>query len=413
VNEADPYARDALSPTKRTANQQEDVMKYAKLFASLVFFFPVTLIAQTQHITVSEPFNKMDSSVYAQVQPNIIPPTAEINNGAQGAEGIMKALKALITKKDTKDLMTDDFNLELFENKDFYCIFHILRWANADDAGKQTIQAQRWYLYHEGKLTLGSSTTVPRLFGVGRVTFLFIHLNKASKNAYKPLYEFDVDKKMPAYIAHFLGLTGLFSSNASKEAMAKDEEPPSNWWGVTTMMLQYKTSDITATAKLTRETAVEDLGDPQKFDNEGKYFVDFSVGVPIRKISQLNFDSTNNTVTAKEVDKTDILAFVNFYPRPVDIRSNTVNLIPHFVGGVAIAKQPLHKIFVGTGFGPVVANFYIGALFVKQEQLATLKPGDPATAAQVNGDLRRRYKAQLAFGLNVPVGAIIEKLKGK
>jgi len=43
---------------------------------------------------------------------------------------------------------------------------------------------------------------------------------------------------------------------------------PSNWWGITTMKLQYKTSDITAAAKLTRPASVEDVGDPQKFDNE-------------------------------------------------------------------------------------------------------------------------------------------------
>ena len=111
--------------------------------------------------------------------------------------------------------------------------------------------------------------------------------------------------------------------------------------------------------------------------------------------------------------KTNVLALVNLYPRAVDIRSSSPLLIPHFVGGVAIAKQPLHKIFVGGGFGPVVANFYIGALFVKQEELKTLAPGDPATPSQVGGDIRRRFTPQVPFGLNVPVGAIIEKLKGK
>jgi hypothetical protein len=245
---------------------------------------------------------------------------------------------------------------------------------------------------------------------VGTVTFLYIHLNKADANDYQPLYKFDVDKKTPAYIAHFLGLTGLFSADAqgSVKALAiVAAADPSNWWGVSTMTLQYKTSDITASAKLTRPAAVEDVGDPQKFDNEGKYFVDFSVGVPVRKISQLNFDSTNNTVTAKKVDKTDILALVNLYPRPVDIKSNNVNIVPHFVGGVAIDKQPLHKIFVGAGVGPLVANFYIGALFVKQDQLSSLKAGDTATSSQLNNDLRRRYKAQIAFGLNVLVGEII------
>ena len=155
------------------------------------------------------------------------------------------------------------------------------------------------------------------------------------------------------------------------------------------------------------------MGTVQKFDNEGKYLVDFSVGVPVRKMSELEFTSTNNTVTANEIDKTKLFAFVNVYPIPVDIKSSSPHLIPHFVGGVALEKQPLHKIFVGAGFGPVVANFYIGALFVKQQELQTLNPGDPASPDQVGADKRRRFKPQVAFGLNLPVGAIVEKLKGK
>ena len=288
-----------------------------------------------------------------------------------------------------------------------------MRWSNPDGGGKQTVQAQKWYLYNQGTLTLASATDIPRLYGVGTVTFLFIHLNRAyPANDYQPLYTFDVQKKTPAYISHFLGVTGLFSGGSAGAGLAA-AAPSNTWWGLTTMRWNYKVADITATAKLTRPTAVEDLGNPQKFDNEGKYLMDFSVGVPVRKISDLSFDSVNNTVAPKEVDETNILALINIYPRPIDIRKNNVDLIPHFVGGVAIDKQPLHKIFVGAGFGPIVANFYIGAMFVKQQELNTLQPGDLATPDQLNNDIRRKYKAQWAFGVNMPVGAIIEKLKGK
>jgi hypothetical protein len=388
------------------------------VLGSLFLIATTGVFAQTQHITVTAPFNQMDQDLFDQaIAPNIVQATAEIANDREGAERIMEAL---LTSEDSGEgpkafAYLTSLKKQAFDNQNFYCIFHILRWG-PEAAGKQIVQAQKWYLYHQGKLTPGNATTIPRLYGAGTFTFLFIHLNK--RTDYQPLYEFDVEKKTPAYISHLLGLTGLFSTSSTTSQLLSINETGAamspNWWGLKTSILQYKTSNISAKPRLTRaDTEVVDLGDPQKFDNEGKYFVDFSVGVPVRKISQLNFDSTNNTVTAKEVDKTGILALVNLYVPAVDIKGNNVNLIPHFVGGVAIAKQPLHKIFVGSGFGPVVANFYIGALFVKQEQLSSLKPGDAASPNQLSSDLRRRYKAQVAFGFNVPVGAIIEKLKGK
>ena len=386
-------------------------MKYVCMLVLSISFtlLSPSVIAQTQHISVSAPFVQMDQTLSVSVTAHISQPTAEISNGGQGAEEIMKLL---ITERDAASVTASQLPSLAFKDKDFYCIFHILRWSNPDANGKQTVQAQKWYLYNKGTLTLGSATDIPRLYGVNTVTFLFIHLNREHPgNNYEPLYNFDVQKKTPAYISHFLGVTGLFSGNSAGASFVA-AGPSKTWWGLTTMRWNYKVADVTATAKLTRPTAVEDLGSTQKFDNEGKYLMDFSVGVPVRKISDLSFDSVNNTVSPKEVDETNILALVNVYPRPIDIRKNNVDLIPHFVGGVAIDSKPLNKIFVGAGFGPIVANFYIGAMFVKQEQLNTLQPGDVATPDQLNTDIRRKYKAQVAFGINMPVGAIIEKLKG-
>jgi hypothetical protein len=358
--------------------------------------------AQTQNISISQPLQALPVDPALDSHLNKI--TAKIDDAA-GAEAIMGSL---LRDKNSNLVSSLQQSARPFEDKDFYCIIHVLRWsAPAAGNGAQTIQAQNWYLYNYHNLTLGNPTTIPRLYGAKNITLLYLHLNKQTN--YDPLYEIEIKKRTPAYVSRLLGLAGLFSSLTGAGAAAINND----YWAAYSFAVRYKISDISVTPKVTRPAtgAVEDAGVAQKFDNEGKYLADFSVGVPIRKISQLSFDSTNNTVAAKEVDETDVLALVNIYPRPIDIRSNNVDWVPHFVGGVAIAKQPLHKIFVGAGFGPIVANFYIGALFVKQDQLSTLKPGDPATQDQVSNDLRRRYKTQVAFGVNVPVGAIIEKLK--
>jgi hypothetical protein len=378
-------------------------MKYVKVFLLLALFvMSVSAVgAQTQNISISQPLQPLPVDPGMDSHINKI--TAKIDDAA-GAEVIMGNLLRDDHSNLASSLPASD---QPFEDKDFYCIIHILRWSAPAANGSQTIQAQNWYLYSHHNLTLGNPTTIPRLYGAKNITLLYLHLSKQTN--YDPLYEVEITKKTPVYVSHFLGLAGLFSSLTGPAAAAVNND----YWAAYSFNVRYKVSDISVTPKVTREAtgAVEEAGVAQKFDNEGKYLADFSVGVPIRRISQLNFDSTNNTVTAKEVDKTDILALANIYPRPIDIRSNNADWMPHFVGGVAIAKQPLHKIFVGTGFGPLIANFYIGALFVKREQLSTLKPGDLATPAQLSNDLRRSYKTQVAFGLNVPVGAIIEKLK--
>lgn len=381
-------------------------MKYSKslFLAGLILLFANAAVAQTQLVSISQPLQAWPLGD-AALDSHINKITAEIDD-ATGSEYI---LKSLLRDSDNGDVLIDP---KIFKDKDFYCIIHVLRWSPPAGANNsQTIQAQNWYLYNLHNLTQGNSKTVPRLFGAKRITLLYIHLNKQGPD-YDPLYRVEIVKKTPAYLSHLLGLAGLYNSLTGAAAAAPGTV---DYWAAYTFTVQHKVSDISITPKVTRKATgtVEDAGLAQNFDNEGKYFVDFSVGVPIRRFSQLSFDSTANTVGAKEVDKTSVLALLNLYPRPIDIKSTGVNMVPHFVGGVAIDKQPLHKIFVGTGFGPIVSNFYIGALFVKQQQLSTLKPGDPATPAQLNSNIRYRYKTQVAFGINVPVGAVIEKLKGK
>jgi hypothetical protein len=394
-------------------------MRYARFCfyaISLTIMLAATALAQTQTETAVMPLQKMDSGQFAPFKNDIDVVKAKIGS-YEGAERIMSALIGESTSNSPrpKTIEPKDFKAK----KDFYCIIHVLSWSAPSAADNtQTVVAQNWYLYNQGakNWSQGTAETIPRLYGAKDVTLLVLHLNREATNKYTPSYEIRVQKKTPAYIQHLLALAGLFNSQPSGPGLA-DDENPKHWWGVYHLTVQYNPSDITITPEVSKTSAtdapaeVTKLGDAQKFDNEGLYFVDFSVGVPVRKISQLSFESTNGLVTAKEVDKTNIMAFLNLYPRPVDIKRTGYDMVPHFVGGVAIDKKPLDKIFLGAGFGPVVANFYLGALFVKQQQLSNLAPGVAATPGQVGNDIRHRYKAQIGFGLNLPVGAIIEKLK--
>lgn len=311
---------------------------------------------------------------------------------------------------------------------DFHCIIHVLRWNDpakaknetGDEKSAQTIAAQNWYVYNNGQAkglrsdriwSKEDLATTNRIYGVKRVWLLYVHLNKWRTEGYTAQYDFNVVKRIPANIANLLAIAKLFG--AFTTPTNADLSPQQDIWGGSFVNTHYVPSDVTVTANIIKDPRngpIVSLDKPKKYDNEGLYWWDLSVGVPIRRIKQLEFDTTANTVAAKEVDKQNAFALINIYAPPKDITGTGFSWIPHFVGGVAIAKQPLKKFMVGAGFGPHFANFYLGALFTEVKEPATLKAGDMATPDQLNTDLRKHFKSQFTFGINIPVRAVLKTL---
>jgi len=316
---------------------------------------------------------------------------------------------------------------------DSYFVIHLLRWKDvavdpADNSkASPTVDTQQWYVYHHQKVWSDQDfSTAKRIFGKHRVWFLYVHLNKPAGLAYTSIYDIQTTQKIPAYLDHLIQLTGLFGIKA----------PPAggggpaivNVFGGQEFDIPYVPSDIKFTPKLTLTTPPPAVGGAkpvifgaigsvisgptaETFDNEGKYLVDFSVGVPISKISQLQYTDTNGTITAAKVDKRDIYGFFNLYFKPIDIKGSGFSKLPHLVTGVAIATNPLKKGFVGLGFGPAITNFYFGATINTDRAPAGLACGTTPTAAQNQGSLPNRTCFQFGYGLNIGVGAVVKALK--
>lgn len=218
------------------------------------------------------------------------------------------------------------------EGKDFYCVIHVLRWSEPA-SGKQTVQGQNWYVFHYYKKnwSLENFSSLKRIYGVKTVWFLYLHLNKQTE--YEARYEISIKNKLPAYLSHLFALAQQFLPSAPAQE-AETVQYTKNYWGAVSIPLGHVPCDMTFTPDIARiesnvvSATAEKIGDPQTFNNEGKYYVDFSVAVPIRKISQLKFDSTANTVTAATIDKQNVFALFNFYYPPVDI-SSSYSWIPH------------------------------------------------------------------------------------
>lgn len=288
---------------------------------------------------------------------------------------------------------------------DFYCLIHVLRWTDPKDS-KQSVQSQNWYLYHAGQdWTLLAFNSAKRLFGVKRAWIVYVHLNvmqdrvesclnpsAAAPCLYRPRYEVFVKEKLPSNAANAVQLFTLFSNSV----LEADRAPVTHVWGGGPVSIEATPSDVTIHPKLFDGDSVASLGEPQTFDNEGRHWWDVSVGVPVRSVKELEIDKTIAVATPRTIEKQRLFFLLNFFIRPIDLKATGLRRIPHIVAGAGFAERPLDRILLAAGWGPVFANFYAGALFVRQ-------PKD-------SGD-RRDYDPQFAMGVNLPVKAIAEKLK--
>lgn len=154
--------------------------------------------------------------------------------------------------------------------------------------------------------------------------------------------------------------------------------------------------------------------DSQVFDNEGLYHFDFTVAVPIRKISEISYVSSSNTLVPTKVDKQTTFGVVDYYFKPIDIKGSGWSLYPHALAGVAIDSQPLKRVLIGGGYGPLLAHFYMGLVLNTQSLPPGASCGSIPTSQQLaSGNLRNRICPGLSLGLNVSVGSVLDSLKSK
>lgn len=310
------------------------------------------------------------------------------------------------------------------KHKNNYVLINILRWSSSSTPDKPKVDAENWYLYRDGNLKDWSQedfTSAKRLMGVTKVYVLYVHLNGGDSKlvtsdgaTYIPVYDFTITKKTPANVAHLYALLGAFAAGANPTAATgtkkDDREVFDAVWGGGTLDLQYRPSDIVIKSTFRPHTEDPDqkLADDMTFDNEGAYLWDVGFAVPVRKISELKLDSTSGTATPANVNSVNVFAVLDGYFRPVDVKGSGFNAIPHPIAGVAFAKQPLSKILIGGAWGPKASELYLGAMFVKQQELSgTNSCGNPSGMAFTG---RSHYCAQFTIGINLSVSAIASKL---
>jgi len=280
-------------------------------------------------------------------------------------------------------------------SRDFSCIIHVVRWGvdSKTEAAKDVVTKSNWYVYNpQSNWTDADLLSNKRIYGVRRPYILAIHLNVPSGiSDFLFAYKYNAVHRLPANIQNLKSAIELFKSTTK----ALDLTGTIGMWALGSLEGDPP-SDITVTSavlsggkEMTLETA------NTKFDDEGLYRWDISIGVPIASYKQLQsvVDATGQ-VNMANIDKRNLLILGNLFLKPVDVKSSTFLTIPHLVGGISLASKPLHGAMAGIGWGPVISNFYIGTMII--------------TDNLPNHRVVHHYK--LAFGLNFPMRTLAEKL---
>lgn len=289
-----------------------------------------------------------------------------------------------------------------------YCIIHVLRWAEPKQNG-QEIQAQNWYLFR--RTTKGWSqedfTTRRHIAGAKQVYIAFVHLNK--QHDYEPRYVVDITKKLPSNVAHLLALIGAFAGGATPAPPRAALAVSADRWGGAQVKLKYVPSTV-------KVAAFQQIGDgalaaalgEATFDNEGPMYWDVSIAVPLRKISLMKLDTSTGTASPIKVGDQSVFAAVDGYLPGLDPSRTIFRKVPHPLAGVAFAKQPLHRVLLGAGWGPSFSELYMGVLWVKQP----IGAGGCGTApAPGTGNPTNRFCRQFAIGVNLQVGSILDQIR--
>lgn len=323
--------------------------------------------------------------------------------------GLVNADATITNTRNARDLLQAAVKGTLSEppNVDsphFAAIIHVVKWKTQSGDGVPQSEASRWYVYAKNS-DQDAFAANNRIFGERHVLLMYVYLNLPAGFKLSPRYDVEVSSKLPATLLHLFQLAGQFTAQADTN----------NKFGVAAFDVPYLPSDMSATPSLESVAAsgvatVTKTGDSQVFDNEGYYHTDFSVGIPIRKMSEVKFDNANNTVSQQTVDKRTMFALLDLYPYKKDVKSTAFDLRPYAVVGVGVGSQPLHRILTAVGWGPHFAQFYVGALFNKQQSLSGLQAGATATPAQQAAATSMKFGTQFAFGINIPVARAVSTL---
>jgi hypothetical protein len=282
-----------------------------------------------------------------------------------------------------------------------YCAVHLVKH-------ERTSTRDRWLLASRdrGRIVLSNNK---RILGQREIAFAFVHVNvmreanaEALESKYSDLEIRAIVKgKLPANLDHLISLLKLATLRTEPRA----EEQFVGLLGFGLLTGVHVPSDVTAFEL--RAEPLEAVGQQATFDDEGTYLWDVTVGMPVNKLSLLEYSDENGTILPKVVNKQSVYAMVNVYPWPVDIKTGTARwLLPRAVVGLGLTGRPGDNFLVGGAWGLPQLQFFVGSGFAVHREP---KPGTDST----NGmNFTQKYSSRLTYGINIPVLSALKTVSG-
>lgn len=285
-------------------------------------------------------------------------------------------------------------------NSKTYVIIHIVRWSDVDGGQSQSPGSSRWYIYNPSPTWDSAAfSSNNRLFGVPRFWLVTVQLNlRYGPPLFTLNYQITVNHRLPLNIQHLADLVKTANPAAAAPGGPPPIPPSVDYWASEIVTGANPPSDISIVPQATVNGTGTKLDNKTVvFDNEGLYHWDVSIGVPVKSYKQIQQIApvvNSNTTLPASVDRRSLLALGDIYVKPVDLKTQTLISTPYFVGGISLASKPLSSIMAGLGWGPTIANFYVGAMIVTNKNQNTGK---------------KTIDSSLAFGINIPVRMILGK----
>jgi hypothetical protein len=290
-----------------------------------------------------------------------------------------------------------------------YAIIHLVVYGGDND---KPPTRQKWILAKRSKGSVELSDSL-HILGAHNISLIFLHMNAtvAVPSGVEPtradiLKKYDdisyrgiVAPKLPINVQHLLDLLKIATGNLQADVTTKFV----SFAGYGIMTRVDVPSDVTVFgAHVASKTLI---GQSQKYDNEGKYWWDASVAVPVNKLSQLDYSTDNGTYTPKTINKQSIYALINLYPDLVDLKYGAKRwLIPRAVAGIGLTGRPGENFLVGGAWGIQQLQFFVGTGFANHQVLT------PGADPKLGTSFTQKYGSHLTYGINVPVASVITKM---
>lgn len=328
------------------------------------------------------------------------------------------------------------------EDLTFPVFVHVVKFNFDSVEGRNAVGKDCWFTVQPGPGGKSVVSSTKRLFGASSFGVLFLHLDwhvsgftkrlddesidagscpadgpygevadnltrNFKADSREAFYYGIVEKKLPQNVRNLIALLRAMTITPAADNQSNVLiHCPVSYYGYGYEPQIPRTSDITlfgAEFPVRNSSGSAGLiGQKLEVDNESKHWWDVSIGVPMTKLTALEYSEDNSRFDPKEVNKQTAYGMLNLF-WPHDLKEKIPFWYPRALIGIGITGRPGERFFIGGGVGPKAFQVFAGSGFVSSE--ITLGEGEAQR-------LGTKYNSQFTMGINISVQSAIDKLSG-